>query len=282
MRPSKLINRVLLYCLARAAERHNVQLHAFCFMSSHYHMVLTDPDVELPGFMHDFNLAVAKSLNAHLRRRENFWRPGSYGCTALKDDGAILSEIVYVLMNPVAAGLVRTGDAWPGLRSRPRDVTGRHLVAERAGPFFSRCGGEPKTAEFDLARPPICGDLSDEELAQVIERKVEAEEAEIQTKMASEGREFLGRTRIRKLSPNAQATSREPLGELNPRVAASHRSRRIEAIESLKSFLVEHGRALREYLAALRVDLERARDVIFPSGTYLMRVRYAVECHAPP
>ena len=159
---------------------------------------------------------------------------------------------------------------------------GRRIVAERTGPFFTKLSTAPKTAGFDVCRPPICEDLSDEELAEFIKGKVKDEEAEVQREMARKGREFMGKTRILKLSPHTQPDSFEPLGKLNPRVAASHRWRRIEAIRALKDFLSEHRRALTEYLDALRVDLERAREVVFPAGTYLMRVRHGVACHAPP
>ena len=60
--------------------------------------------------------AIAKSMNTELRRRESLWAPGSYDHVALEDDEAVLSAIVYTLMNPVAAGLVRSGHQWPGLR----------------------------------------------------------------------------------------------------------------------------------------------------------------------
>ena len=78
------------------------------------------------------------------------------------------------------------------------------------------------------------------------------------------------------------ARTPEPLGKLNPRVAAGQRHRRITAIRKLRAFLADYGEALERYLGYLERDIKRAREVIFPAGTYLMRVRYAVQCHAPP
>ena len=109
LRPSLLVNNILLYCLARAAEQFDVRVHAFCFMSSHMHLVVSDPSAVLPKFMHALDLAIAKAMNTELERRESFWRAGSYDLVALEDDEAVLSAIVYTLMNPVAAGLVRAG-----------------------------------------------------------------------------------------------------------------------------------------------------------------------------
>ena len=84
------------------------------------------------------------------------------------------------------------------------------------------------------------------------------------------------------LSPSTAASSPEPLGKLNPRVAAGHRQVRIAAIRRLKAFLDDYWEALELYLDCLRSDIEAAREVIFPAGTYLMRVRHGVECQAPP
>ena len=92
----------------------------------------------------------------------------------------------------------------------------------------------------------------------------------------------LRKKRILAQSPMAVARTPEPLGKLNPRVAAGQRHRRIAAIRKLTAFLREYRDALERYLGYLRTDIKRAREVIFPAGTYLMRVRHAVECQAPP
>jgi putative transposase len=282
LRPSPLVNRILLYCLARAAEKFDVQVHAFCFMSSHIHLVLSDPAVQLSEFMHDLILDIAKAMNAELRRRENLWAPGSYDHVTLEDDEAVLSAIVYTLMNPVAAGLVRHGHQWPGLRSTPRDLAGRHIVARKAGRYFSGASRAPDLAEFDLVPPPLQRELSDAQIVEVVRQKVEELEDVCQKKMTSENRKFQGRKRVLATSPMTVATTPEPLGKLNPRVAAGSRHRRIDAIKKLRVFLREYYEALEQYLGHLATDIERAREVIFPAGTYLMRVRHSVQCQAPP
>lgn len=301
-----LVNRILIYCLARAAEQFDVRVHAYCFMSNHMHLVVSDPFAELPKFMHALDLAIAKAMNAELERRENLWRTGSYGLVALEDDEAILSAIVYTLMNPVAAGLVRCGHQWPGLRTKPRDLAGRQITAGSAGRFFgnSQAPGESKestdsqadedseapadgpadeqTARFAIVPPPLQGEMTPAELVEVVRLRIDEEEAICQAQIAAEGRRFLGRKRVLALSPNATASRPEPLGQLNPRVAANHRHLRIAAILGLKTFLEQYEEALDLYLACLQSGVEKAREVIFPAGTYLMRVRYGVQCQAPP
>lgn len=282
LRPSPLVNRILLYCLARTAEKFDVQVHAFCFMSSHMHLVVSDPSVQLPDFMHDLVLDSAKAMNAELGRRENLWVPNSYDPVTLVDDEAVLAAIVYTLMNPVAAGLVRRGHQWPGLRSTPRDLAGRHIVARKAGRYFSGGSKACDLAEFDLVPPPLHRRRSDAQIVEAVRGKVEELEEMCQKKMASENRKFQGRKRVLTTSPMTVATTPEPLGKLNPRVAAGNRQRRIAAIKKLRVFLREYYEALEQYLGYLATDIERAREVIFPAGTYLMRVRHSVQCQAPP
>lgn len=251
-------------------------------MSSHIHLVASDPSTVLPQFMHKLDLAIAKAMNTELGRRENLWRPGSYDLVTLEDDEAVLSAIVYTLTNPVAAGLVRSGHQWPGLRTNPRDLAGRHVAARKTGQYFMGDSSAPETAEFDIVRPPLRGEMTDAQLVELVRHRVEEEEAVCQAKMAAEKRDFLGKKRILTLSPATTARSAEPLGKLNPRVAAGHRHRRIAAIRRLQAFLAEYREALERYLDYLATDIERAREVIFPAGTYLMRVRHAVQCQAPP
>ncbi|MCK5797667.1 MAG: transposase [Deltaproteobacteria bacterium] len=65
--PSALTNQIVTYCLGIAAERYGIDLHAFCFMSTHYHLVATDPRGELPEFMRWLNEFIAKREVTALR-----------------------------------------------------------------------------------------------------------------------------------------------------------------------------------------------------------------------
>ncbi len=51
LRPCTATSEIVLFVLACAAARYNVAIHAFCVMSNHVHIVLTDVDGRLPSFM---------------------------------------------------------------------------------------------------------------------------------------------------------------------------------------------------------------------------------------
>jgi putative transposase len=50
LKPSRLTNSVFLYLLAVAARRFGIAVHAYCVLSNHFHLVLTDPAARLPAF----------------------------------------------------------------------------------------------------------------------------------------------------------------------------------------------------------------------------------------
>jgi len=51
LRPDPVLNQVFAYCIARAAEKHGVEVHALGVMSNHHHLVMTDVRGVLPDFL---------------------------------------------------------------------------------------------------------------------------------------------------------------------------------------------------------------------------------------
>ena len=62
LRPSPQVQAAFTYCLALAAEKHGIQVHAAIVLSNHWHAVLTDPHGTLPAFMRWLHTNVAKAL----------------------------------------------------------------------------------------------------------------------------------------------------------------------------------------------------------------------------
>ncbi|MEO8901637.1 MAG: hypothetical protein ABI627_08930, partial [Polyangiaceae bacterium] len=107
LRPSRLTNQIILYCLGLAAEHTGIQRHAACFLSNHWHGVVSDPGGRLPEFLERFHRLVAKAQNASLGRWENFWSSDHTSAVLLISDQDVLDKMVYTLTNPTVAGLVR-------------------------------------------------------------------------------------------------------------------------------------------------------------------------------
>jgi REP element-mobilizing transposase RayT len=264
LKPTKLTTQIIGYLLARASRRSGVQVHAYCAMSNHLHVVVTDPRATLPTFLQDLDSLVARAVNALYGQWGHFWEAGGYVPTLLDTSEEILGRCAYTLANPVAAGLVRRGKKWPGLWSRPEQV-GEAIVFERPGHFFSAGGLMQERESLRLAVPP--GFESAACFRERLEVAVAAREAEA----AGERGGFLGVARILKQRAVDRPATIERKRVLRPRFAAGSHVRRLELARQLKAFLAEHREALLTWRRA-------RRDVVFPEGTYLMRVAHGAVC----
>jgi putative transposase len=271
LRPSQVTNQTVGYLLALAANRFQVEVHAYCVMSNHLHLVVSDPEARLPAFTQFFDSLVARSMNAWLARWENFWAPTSYSAVALHGPADVVDKSAYVLANPVAAGLVRRGRSWPGLWSAPERLGVGHLEFQRPSRFFRASGASslPERACLALVVPP--GFDSPAQFRRALEDALAAREAAAAADLASQGRGFLGVPGILAQRPFDRPHHREPRRGLNPRLACRDKWRRIQALSQLMQFLSDYRSAFRSWRSG-------STRVLFPPGTYLMRVLHRAPC----
>jgi putative transposase len=262
------VNGIFLYVLALATRRYGMRVHVVCVLSNHFHLVVTDPDARLPAFVQYLCSQVARATNAALGRWEAFWAPGSYSAVKLETREDVVAKAAYALANPVAARLVRRVRDWPGLRTNVDDI-GARVRAPRPGVFFRPKGYLPDSAELELSVPP--GFTSAAEFRDQLSSAVLALESETD---ALEGPAVLGAARVLAQKPWTRPSRGEPRRGLNPRVAARDKWKRIEALARLKEFLSA-------YRTAWNERRRGGRSVIFPAGTYLLRVMHGAECAAP-
>lgn len=269
LKPSALTNHIIKFVLAVAAERYGVLLHAICVMSNHWHMVLTDPRANLPEFSRVLDGIVAKALNALYGRWENFWAPSSYSAVSLVSPEDIVEKVAYTLANPAASDLVAHGRKWPGVWSDPRLIGARAEIVVRPGHYFAQGGSMPDDAKLAFSTPP--GFESAEAFRALVTARVRELEQAAATKREANKTAVLGVRRIKRLRHTDRPAEGEPRRALNPRVAGRDKWKRIEAIGRLVTFLEAHRKALVRFWKG-------ERDVVFPRGTYLMRVRFGVLC----
>ena len=220
----------------------------------------------MPDFQRFLAAFVARAVNASLGRWEAFWAPGSFSAVRLVSPEDVVEKTAYVLGNPVLAGLVRTARLWPGAWSDPDRIGAGAVDVDRPSHFFARDGAMPEKARLELTVPPGFGSAA-EFRARVIAALTELEEDA--RRRFRKG--FLGVEAVLAQKPMGRPRSIEPRRGLNPRVAARDRWKRVEALTRLKEFVA----AYREALAARRA---KKIGVIFPAGTYLLRVAHGVPC----
>lgn len=282
LEPSEATNEVFKYVLALSASRHGIQVHAVCVMSNHFHLVATDPDGVLPAFLQLLNGFVARAMNKVLHRWESFWAPSSYNAVTLATPQDILDKVAYTLANPVAAGLVTRARDWGGVWTAPKDIDGGRIEASRPDTFFRTRGGLPDVATLELTPPPGFDSARDfvENLESALASREQAAlldsapgDLDFRPAPPSEGN--LG-ARRRKSSEEASKGIRTPATpaprrNLRPRFAARDRETHQLLASRLRQFLC----AYREAWAAFKKGSEQ---VVFPEGTYWMRVAHGVAC----
>jgi hypothetical protein len=104
-----------------------------------------------------------------------------------------------------------------------------------------------------------------------IRRRVAEQEKRIRREFRGSGRTFLGAHRILGQSPFHMPSSKETRRGLSPRIATRDKWKRIESIARDKEFHEAYQDARRQWTNG-------NRNVIFPAGTYRMRVVHAVLC----
>jgi REP element-mobilizing transposase RayT len=269
LKPSALINQVFKFVLATAAARYKIRIHAACVMSNHYHLVVTDPRANLPEFARVLDGVLAKALNLLYDRRENFWAPSSYSAVELTSPDDVVEKVAYTLANPTTAGLVERGRQWPGVWSNPRSLGKPGEIVERPTHYFTDDGTMPERAVLTYSRPPGFASL-DAFLALVMARLEDLEEV-ASAERAAKGLRVAGVRRVLNQRHTDGPASVEPRRALDPRIASMDRRTRIEVLDRLAHFFESHREALLRYLSG-------KRNVLFPHGTYLMRVRFGVAC----
>jgi len=271
LRPTKELREAILYCIADAQAQHPVQIHAFCAMSNHVHVVLTDLDGTAPLFVQAMNQNIARFVNCSLGRFGAMWEGGARpNYCVLPEHGDILDKIVYTLTNPVKAGLVSEHHLWPGALSNTAQIARGRITTKRPAKFFAKTD-DPSllTRELVLTQPPGPVVMSQEDYGKYLARRVGEVEGAIAADRAAKGLKWLGRKECLKIDPyGAPPTKWKPFSR-NPKVSSKHEEARNAWILRMKRFLVPYDGAKREFRAG-------KRDVPFPPGTFAMRVHWGV------
>ena len=101
-----------LRCLSEASEKHAVEVHAYCLMSNHYHLLLRSQTGQLSRAMQMLSSFYTQGANLHLGRDGPIFR-GRYQAVLITTDAQFLTVSRYIHLNPVQAGLIDSAADWP-------------------------------------------------------------------------------------------------------------------------------------------------------------------------
>ncbi len=264
LRPDRILNQVFVYCLARAAEKHGVEVHALGVMSNHHHLVVTDVQGVLPDFLMSLHRTLAMCIKRLRDWDEVVWEPNvSTSAVELTGPSEILDKVAYTILNPVSAGLVRAPHCWPGVLSTCAELARGTLEAKRPPVWFK--DSAPKTAKLRWTVPPSF--VRKEAYLDALGNLVGSRLRELRVAHRRSGKGYLGGIRVRKTRVTDRPNTRKSRFGPSPTFSALTRRKWLEVVKRLRAFR----RAYREAYAAWR---QGESSVEFPLGTWWV-VRYA-------
>ena len=195
LKPTKELRSVVIGILARAQRLYPVGIHAFVFLSNHYHLLLSvDSSMMLAQFMNYLNSNLAREAGRMYGWREKFWGRRYQAIVITQEEAAQVDRLRYVLSHGCKEGLVARPEDWPGAHCVNALTSGRPLRGlwfDRTREYAARSRGEnfhhlkyTSHEEVDLEPLPCWRHLSDRDSRRRVVELVSAIEAETASRHA--------------------------------------------------------------------------------------------------
>jgi REP element-mobilizing transposase RayT len=280
--PSPLVNELILGILGRAQAKYDVLIHAFIFMSNHYHLLLSVLSVlQMSRFVGFVNGNIAKELGRHYDWREKFWGRRYHSAPLGDDEANQLERFMYILANGCKEGLVASPLDWPGVTSAKALAHGKRSMKgtwyDRTAQFRALQRGQhelhPSTETVHLTPLPFLAERSEDEQRQFAVdavKQIEEQTAEIHRQ---NGTEPLGARAIQRRNPHDKPKAFKPSPAPKFHAATPEEYWTMREARKAKINAYRH--------AAERLK-EGDTDVRFPPGCFPPRLPYVEEERGPP
>jgi putative transposase len=103
--------RIFLIEFREALQATSTELHGYCLMSNHYHLLVHTPSGGLSDLMQKSISTFTQKVNSRRGRDGPMFR-GRFNSVSPGDDAHLLNMSAYIHLNPVKAGLCLTPDDW--------------------------------------------------------------------------------------------------------------------------------------------------------------------------
>jgi len=267
LRPSPELTDLILGIIGKAQALYGMTIHAFVFLSTHAHFLLSPSSAgQLAKFMQFVNANVAKEAGRLHVWHERLWSR-RYRSIVVADERATHARLRYILAHGAKEGLVGASGSWPGPNCIAALTTGELLRGtwfDRSAEYPARQRGEnvfasqfATTFDVKLTPLPYLQHLTADQRQAECRRIVGEIQAKAEAENKEKGRVPLGVAAILAQDPHSKpaSTDRSPA----PFVHASDDSTEMEFRVSYRAF-VDAFRA-----GALRLR-DRARELaqMFP------------------
>jgi putative transposase len=155
-RPDAATTKIILGCIGQAQKMHPVKIHAFVYMSNHFHMLVSVRNAKrLSEFMCHLNGNTSRELNRLRRRTGALWHRRFTSVPVTLEAKAQKARLRYILKHGVKERLVRRVSDWPGASSVPwllhaRQITGVWIDRTRMYDAKRRKGFVAKPGDFEV------------------------------------------------------------------------------------------------------------------------------------
>lgn len=96
--------REFIALMEYVSKIYNVEIHAYCLMSNHYHILLRTREPNLPELMRYLESVFAQRINYDMSRDGPLFR-GRFKSVLIGDDDHLIYVSRYIHLNPIEAGL---------------------------------------------------------------------------------------------------------------------------------------------------------------------------------
>ncbi|HYQ84502.1 MAG TPA: transposase, partial [Rubrobacter sp.] len=153
MRPSPLLNEIILGVLGRAQRRYPLEIVGYVFASNHYHLLLrVDQAERLSEFMGYFGGNLAREIARLTGWEDKVWSRRYESILITDEERAQVERLTYILSNTVKENLVARVEDWPGVHCARPLLTGEEVEGtwfDRRREYSARLQGkEPEPREF--------------------------------------------------------------------------------------------------------------------------------------
>jgi putative transposase len=149
--------RFLLRCVKEAAEKFQVAVNAYVFMTNHMHLLVTPGEPSaISNAMHSVSRRYAGYFNHRYERTGTLWE-GRFHASLVKTDRHLLNCHRYIDQNPVRAGLVADPShyPWSSHRFYTRGETNPLVIPHPAIIALGREGNSLQAAYRILCASPL-------------------------------------------------------------------------------------------------------------------------------
>ncbi|MCZ7652403.1 MAG: transposase [Thermoanaerobaculia bacterium] len=270
LRPSPILREITLGVLGRAQRRTGVALHAFVFLSTHYHLLVSVSDAaQLARFVGYLNSNLARELGRMHAWKERLWGRRYQAILVSEEEEAQVERLFYLARHGCKEGLVSDPLDWPGATSWQAMLDRRPLVGtwfdRTAESLARRKGIEFGSRDFSavetvvLTPLPAWAHLEPETQRVRLRELLDLARAEADAMQRETGREPLGREVVVRQDPHGSPlrSKKSPA----PLVHAASREVRRAYREAFRLFTAAYRRAAEGLRAGFAT-------VVFPEGCF--------------